>query len=207
MLKGILPKEYAFFDFFDEHIQITIQICKEFKSLTEAPTKILEYVEKIDKLEKEADKIHDTCTEALHKTFITPIERSDIFNIIKRMDDIADNMRTASNRMSIYEITEIRDEAKEMADILLNSTTELKEAIFGLRNIKKPDVINEKCALIHKLENDADEILRKAITRLFKEKDTVLIIKWKEIFERLEKAVDRCDNLANLIEGVLIDNA
>ena len=207
MLKSLLPKEFAFFNYFEQHIAITIQICKEFKNLTQNPTKIVEYVSSIDKLENDADTIIHTCTEALHKTFITPIERTDIFSLIKHMDDIADNINTAVNRMKLYEIGFIRDEAGQMADVLIESTQYIEDALKALRHINNnSEIIKEKCSLIHKLENDADEILRQAIYRLFKESDAILVIKWKEVFERIEKAVDRCEAVANIIEGVLIDN-
>ena len=208
MLKSLLPKEFAFFNYFEQHISITIQICKELKNLTQNSAKIADYVKSIDKLENDADTIIHTCTEALHKTFITPIERTDIFSLIKQMDDIADNINTAVNRMKLYEIDFIREEAGQMADVLIESTKYIQEALMALRHINKDsEIIKEKCSLIHKLENDADEILRQAIYRLFKESDAILVIKWKEVFERIEKAVDRCEAVANIIEGVLIDNA
>ncbi len=207
MLSALLPKEFKFFDFFESHMVITKEICAELKNLTLHPEKLEESAKKISKLEHDADDIIHICTEALHKTFITPIERTDIFALIKQMDDIADNIKTAVSRMKLYEINDMREEAVQMADILIIATNELEIAIKGLRNMKKPDIIKEKCNAIHKLEHDADDILRNSISRLFKENDTILIIKWKEVFERLEKAVDRCEGLANVIEGILIDNA
>lgn len=208
MLKSLLPKEFAFFDYFEQHIAITIKICKTFKELSQMPDKLAEGAATISRLEEEADVIIHTCSDALHKTFITPIDRADIFSLIKQMDDIPDQINTSVNRMSLYEITEFRKEAVEMAEILLLASTEIESALKSLRNINRnTDVIKSICQKIHELESDADEILRNAIVRLFKEKDAILVIKWKEVFERLEKAVDKCEAVANIIEGVVIDNA
>ena len=207
MLKSLLPREFKFFDYFEKHIDFTKAICIEFKNITLQPETLTEGSKRITKLEHEADDIIHVCTEALHKTFITPIERTDIFSLIKQMDDIADNIHTAVRRMELYGITDIREEAGKMADILINCVDELEVAIKGLRKMKDSDLIKKKLIRIHTLESEADEVLRQAILRLFSEADTIMIIKWKEIFERIEKAIDRCEGVANVVEGILIDNA
>lgn len=207
MLKGFLPKEFAFFDQFDTHIGITLDICRAFNNLCLTNQDFEKYAEEIRKLEKEADVIIRVCTEALHKTFITPFDRTDIFTLIKRMDDIADFINSAVSRILLYEINSIRKEALMMSEILIKSVLELKEAIKLMRNMKEIELIQEKCKIVHELENEADDILKIAILNLFKENDAIMVIKWKEIFEKLEKSIDRCEGLASVIEGVVIDNA
>lgn len=207
MFRGILPKEFAFFDYFEKHIGITIQISNELMNLALGKSTIKQSIEIINNLERQADEITHTCTEAVHKTFITPIERADIHNLIKRLDDIADFMDGAVFRMGLYEITVIRPEIKEIAEVLCNITKEIENALKGLRNLKNVDYINQSCINIHKLENRGDEILRKVLSKIFKEEECIQIIIWKEIFERLEKSIDRCESVANIIEGIVIASA
>jgi uncharacterized protein len=206
MFRGLLPKEYHFYDAFNRHIKISREIADELLEMTKS-NNIDIHVKKIFELERDADKIVQECTESLHKTFITPIERSDIFLLVKRIDDIADNVKTAVSRLKLYEITEIRSEAVQIAEVLVEATRKLEESINNLKDFHDIEKIKQNCIIVHKLENKADDILRNAISRLFKETDPILVIKWKEVFERLEKAVDRCEDLANVIEGILIDNA
>jgi uncharacterized protein len=205
--RNILPKEYGFYGYFEEHIAITVKIAEEFLALTNDFSNFENHAKKIHELEADADVINHTCIDALHRTFITPIERTDIFDLIKRMDDIADFIDSAAARISLYDIKFIRTEAKELANILVLTTKELEIAVKGLRHLKESDLIKDKCKNVHELENTADDIQKQAISNLFKENDAMNLIKWKEIFDRLEKAVDRCESLANIIEGVLIDNA
>jgi predicted phosphate transport protein (TIGR00153 family) len=204
MLKRILPKEYSFFDFFDKHIQVTARVCQELLDLTSNGQDISGKVAHIHQLEHEADQITHECIEALHKTFITPIERTDILQLIKQLDDILDSIDAACSRIELYGIVEMRQEAREMAEVLVSSVQEIEAALKQIRNLKNIEEINRSCIAVHELENRGDSILRSALIRLFQEDQPILIIKWKEIFERLEKAVDRCENVANIIEGVVI---
>ncbi len=155
-------------------------------------------------MEHQTDEITHRCIEALHKTFITPIERTDIQHLIKRLDDIIDCIDGAASRIAMYDLDFVRPEAVEMAHVLLQATREIELALKALRDKKNVDFIRQQCIKIYDLENKGDEIQRKAILRLFKEGEPILIIKWKEIFERLEMAVDRCEDVGNIIEGVVI---
>jgi uncharacterized protein len=207
MFRGILPKEYSFYDFFESHIELAIQTCTELANLAKEGTNIFDSIDKIKEFEHKMDKIELDCVEALHKTFITPFERTDILELIKRMDDIVDSIDKAASRIKIYDITVIRKDVQLVADILLKSTIELKDAIIGLRDIKHIDKIRQKCQRVRQLETEGDNIFKKAISDLFKETDAINVIKWKEIYERLEKAVNRCEDVANIIEGILIESA
>ena len=207
MFKSILPKEYNFYDYFERHIAISKSISEILIQLSEGKIELEACAKQIREMENQADKITHECTEALHKTFITPIERTDIFTLIKRLDDITDNMESAVSRMSLYEVKEIRPETREVADILVSQIKALEIAIKGLRNIKNSDAIKEQCIRVRELESIGDKAFRRGLQRLFRETDAVVIIKWKEIMERFEKAIDRCEDVANVIESVLIDNA
>ncbi len=206
MFKFLLPKEGSFFNFFEDHIALVIQACNKLHEIASNNCDISEKISQIKDLEHKTDKLTHGCIDALHKTFITPFDRSDIHRLIKRLDDIIDCVDGATTRMAMYEIRQIRSEVKEIAEILIKSTTEIQDALRNLRNLKNPEKIDKNCVVIHELEHDGDIILRKALVRLFaEEKDTVMVIKWKEIFEILEHATDRCEDVANVIQGVVIE--
>jgi predicted phosphate transport protein (TIGR00153 family) len=207
MLKHLLPKEHAFFNNFEEHISLVILACEEFIKLAKPGADIVECAKRIETLEHQTDEITHRCIEALHMTFITPIERTDIQVLIKRLDDIIDSIDGSASRILLYEIKEVRGEAAQLAEVLLKATREIEAALKALRSKKNADLIRQKCIRIYDFENRGDEILQSALIRLFKESDPVLIIKWKEIFERLEIAVDRCEDVANTIEGIVISSS
>lgn len=206
MFRNFLPKETSFFDYFEQHGALAIQACQELYELASNNGDIAARAARIKEIEKQADAVTHRCIEALHKTFITPMDRSDIHSLIKRLDDIIDSIEAATSRIVLYGLTEMRSEAKELALVLVRATTEIEEALKCLRNINKDgETIQQRCIAIYQLENDGDAVLRAALVRLFREQDAVLIIKWKEIFERLEKATDRCEAVANIIQGVVIE--
>jgi predicted phosphate transport protein (TIGR00153 family) len=207
MFRGILPKEYAFFDYFDQLISIDKQISVLFLTMMNDESGRDELSLQIKDLERHADKLSRNCTDVLYNTFITPIERNDIFTLVKRLDDLADQLNAAAFRMSAYDVSGTRFEAVEFATIIQSCIDELIVAIKDLRHMKHKNQILDCCKRVHELENKADEVLRGAISRLFKEGEVLLLIKWKEIFERLEKAVDRCEDIASTIERILIDHS
>jgi uncharacterized protein Yka (UPF0111/DUF47 family) len=206
MLKHFLPKEHCFFDHFEDHIRLAVETCREFLAITNGGD-IAMGVKKIEIMEHKTDEITHRCIEALHKTFITPMERTDIQKLIQRLDDIVDFIDGTATRFILYDIKEIRSETRDLADVLILATEEIEKALKKLRHAKSFDSIRENLIAVYDLENRGDEILRSALMRLFKENDPILIIKWKEIFERLEKAVDRCEDVANIIEGVVISSS
>jgi len=208
MLRNLLPKNTDFFNYFEQHSALPMETAKEFLALMDGGPGMAAIIPRIKALEHKADDLTHLCVEELHKTFITPIDRYDIHSLIKRMDDILDSMDSIAARIAFYEIGDIRPEAKESAQVLIRACDELGQAIKGLRNLKNSPAIIEHCVAIHRLEFDGDAILRRALGKLFKEeKDTILVIKWKEIYERLEKAIDRCDDVADIVEGLVIEGS
>jgi len=206
MFRSILPKEVGFFDFFEQHAAIGVEVCRELQALSTQGGDIKARAERINELEGKADQITHHCTDALHKTFITPFDRTEIHNLIKRLDDIVDSVDTAAARMVLYQIREVRPDVRELATVLMESAEAIAEALKLMRDFKNAPKIEEKCARIHHLEYQADMILREALVRLFNEEpNAVIVIKWKEIYERLEKATDRCEAVANIIQGIVIE--
>ncbi len=208
MFNFLIPKEYGFFEVFDQHAaalvegsQILVDMLEHYQ---EAPAK----VRRLKEAEHRADELTHHTMEMLHKTFITPIDRDQIHQLISLMDDVIDFTDGAARRMMLYGVTEIPPELIELAKILHRSVLEVQKAVAGLKNLKHASQIQASCIEINKLENDGDAVRDAAIAKLFKEeKDAVKVLIWKEIFENIETAVDRCEDVANIIEGVVLENA
>ena len=208
MFGRFLPKETSFFDFFEQHAVLTVDGTAEFLSLVTTGANIPAKCKRISDIEHETDVITHRCVEALHKTFITPIDRDQIHRLITRMDDIIDFVEAAAERISLYELTVMPADARDLADVLHRAAQEVEQALKGLRTLSNPSRLLKLCTDINRLENEGDAILRKALARLFREeKDPITVIKWKEIYEDLETATDRCEDVANIIEGVVLEHA
>jgi predicted phosphate transport protein (TIGR00153 family) len=208
MFGRFLPRETSFFDFFERHAAKTVEGVKEFVALASGEVDVVTGAKRIKQIEHETDVITHHCVEALHKTFITPIERDDIHRLITRMDDIMDYVEAAAERIALYELATMTPEAKAMALVLLRATEEIQRALRGLRDLRNGEAIIRSCIEINRMENEADDILRATVAKLFKEeRDPITVIKWKEIYENLENATDRCEDVANIIEGVVLEHA
>ena len=208
MFGFLIPKEFGFFDVFDKHAaccveggQIFIEMLEHYG---EAPAK----ARRLKDIEHQADEITHHTLEMLHKTFVTPIDRDQIHELISHMDDVMDLIDGAARRMLLYGVQEIPSDLMELAKILHRSTLELQRAVKNLRNMKNADAILKSCIEINKLENDGDAVRDAAIAKLFQEeKNAVQVLVWKEIYEAVETAIDRCEDVANVIEGVVLENA
>jgi predicted phosphate transport protein (TIGR00153 family) len=208
MFGRFLPRQTNFFDLFDEHTLVTAQALQAFIDLVDPAADRAACAVRIKTLEHQADTITHKCHEALHTTFITPIERDSIFQLIGVLDDIIDNLESASERIVLYELTVMRPEVREMADVLVRAMVEIQAAVGALRSMKNAAKILKACVAINGLENEMDALLRLALARIFREeKDPLTVIKWKEIFESLEEASDRCEDAAQIIEGVVLEQA
>ncbi|HWM88013.1 MAG TPA: DUF47 family protein [Kofleriaceae bacterium] len=208
MFGRLLPKETSFYDYFEEHAKLTVTGTSELLSLVSSAANIPAKAKRIKEIEHETDVITHRCVEALHKVFITPLERDDIYRLITRMDDIMDYVEASAERIALYDMTVMTPEIIDMADTLCRAAKDVEEALNGLRDLKSPERILAKCVDINRLENEADAILRRALARMFKEvRDPIMIIKWKEIYEHVESATDSCEDVANIIEGVVLENA
>lgn len=206
MLRRLLPKKTNFFDFFDRHIELTVRGCQELLELAKTGNDIEKRVERIKEIEHSADRITHECIEALHETFITPIERGDIHRLIRRLDDIIDAVDAAVLRLRLYEVKELRQEMVMAAELLVKATGEIGKALKLMHSPDNIEAVKACCVTIYGYENEADVVLRKALARLFNEEpNPITVIKWKEIFEILELASDRCEDVANIIQGITIE--
>ena len=203
-----LPKDESFFDRFEDQGRKTVEGCRALVAMVTTPGDIVAQAKAISDIEQECDRITHGVVEQLHKTFITPIDRNDIYRLITKMDDVMDFVEAASERIALYEITEMTKEVAPLCRVLMSSAERVLEAVSGFRNLKQPESILEKCVEINRLENEADGLLRAALARLFREEQNpITIMKWKEIYELLETATDRCEDVANIIEGVVLENS
>jgi predicted phosphate transport protein (TIGR00153 family) len=208
MLDKLIPKNDHFFDAFDELANKIVEGAVLFQNLLQEGPPVETNAHRIKTAEEQADTIaHDTI-ERMHKTFVTPLEREDMFRLISRMDDIMDSIEEASVFLQLYEVETINPDALGFAEILVTATERVKDAVASLRNLKQPDKILQTCIEINRLENRADEQLKSALARLFREeKDVRTLLKWKDIYDSLENATDRCEDVANIIEGVVLEHA
>jgi predicted phosphate transport protein (TIGR00153 family) len=165
-------------------------------------------IERIDELEHEADRItHDT-TALLHTIFVTPLDRDDIHRLISRMDDVLDLMQDAAGSLVLYDVQQLTHEAVELAGLLQNCCERMQSAVALLNNMRNAPEALKICREIDTMESRADHVMRAAISRLFREEaDTRQLIKLKAIYELLESATDKCQDVANVIESLILENA
>jgi len=205
---SLIPKEMIFFDLFEEAAKNAHQGALALVDLLEDFRNVPEKVKKIKDIEHAGDKITHTTIEKLNQTFITPIDREDIHRLISRLDDILDMIDTAVNRMYLYKIDKPTEDAKALGRVLVKATQIIMELLPKMRNLKLSSSLLQDCIAIHTQENEGDRIEQHALASLFENgQDPIFIIKWKDIYEELESATDRCEDVANVIEGIVLKNA
>jgi len=202
-LLNFLPKEEQYFDLF---LQMTLYICdaaRELKGmLADKNHNYQEYSQRIKGLEHACDELTHTISTRLNKSFITPFDREDIYMMSSALDDIVDLIDDAARAIIDFDVHEIKPHAREFAGVIEKMAEQLREIVSILR---KPKNVTQRLVEIHRLENEGDDIYHAAIRELFhQEHDPLTVLKWKEIYEKLEAAVDRCENVANIIESVII---
>ncbi len=208
MFGRLMPTEGKFFDLFNEHADLCVKGAKEMVALMTNFDDLEIRVHAIEAIEKQADKVTHQTIDLLHKTFITPIDRDDIHQLITRMDDILDLLEDAGQTISLYDIKAITPEAKRLAELCLACAEKVSSAVRLLHNMDNSQEILAMCAEIDRLESDADHVMRAAMSKLFRdEPDVRNLIKLKAIYEILETVTDRCEDVANIIEGILVENA
>jgi len=204
----MIPKEEKFFDLFDELANKIEEGGELFLDMVEHYEYSEPKIVKLKELENEADVITHKTYEKMHKTFLTPIDREDIYHLVNKMDSILDMIEASAARMSLYKVKVPAKEIIEQAKILNKSIKKVKYIVHAMRNMKNAKMIIDSCVEINTLENEGDIIMRMTMTRLFEqEKDPIELIKWKEIFERIEEAIDVCEDVANIVEGIVLKHA
>lgn len=205
---SIKPKEDKFFELFISSAESIYESAKMLQDFVQDLSNPEEKLKQIKDMERLCDqKVHKTLEE-LNKTFITPFDREDIYDIAKEMDNIEDYIESAASRFVLFNVTEATDDCKELAKIIVDSTEELITVMKELKSMSKSKLLIEKIIDINRLEEDGDILQRKAIRTLFNsDMPAIEVIKWREIYERLEHTIDACENVANMVEGVAMKNA
>jgi hypothetical protein len=207
ILAKLMPKTETFFDHFEKQAALSVEGVRRLLELFEDFTDVPGKVKGIKDVEHQADDVTHAAFELLYTQFITPFDRADIHRLLSAIDDVLDLADAAAERIGLYDIKTLVPEAREIAAVLLAQTRKMQEAVHGLRNVKDSKRILDACLEINSLENQADSLLRRGLADLFRSgTDTLTVIKWKEILDLLETATDRAEDVANIIEGVVLEN-
>jgi predicted phosphate transport protein (TIGR00153 family) len=205
---GLLPRETRFFDYFNQHAALAVASARELAALMGDLGSLEVRSKAIVDAEKQADKVTHETVHRLHQTFITPFDREQIHVLITTMDDILDLMEDVAECLFLYDVRRIGPEAPELAAICVDCTERVKEAVGLLPSMKNAAAILRICAEIDRLESQADRVFRAALAKLFREEaDAKEIIKQKEVYQLLEAVTDKCEDVANLIEGIVLESA
>ena len=202
------PRNEDFFEHFVKSAANTLEASKYLASAMQTGPIDEPKLKALEEYEHTGDRITHETMERLNRTFVTPIDREDIHQLVSRLDDVLDFIYSGAEALSLYKINPIPQSMKEMSQLLVQIIAEVCRAVEGLSNLKKPELILANCIEINRLENEVDNLHRRALADLFEnEKDAVTIIKNKEILEDLETATDKCEDVANVIEGIVLKNA
>jgi predicted phosphate transport protein (TIGR00153 family) len=203
-----IPREEGFFDLFEEGARNVVKAAQSLKELVDNWRDVEQKVSEITELEHEGDAITHKIAAQLHRTFVTPFDREDIAELAHTMDDVIDFIHAASDAMLLYKVDRPGRRAKELAGIILEGATEIERAMPQLRHRSELKRVLKRCVELNRVENEADRVYRSALAELFSDtKDMARVIQWREIFAHMESATDRCEDVANVLEGVAIKNA
>ena len=215
MLFGkLLPTEGNFFEMFNQHADRIVEAAHAFASLVQHyndPILRDKYNQDVDNAERAADRVTQDVNRAIHKTFITPIDREQIHSLINTMDDVADLIQDSAETMALYDVRHMTEEITRLTDLSVKCCERLRDAVKLLDKIADQataEAALKTCEEIDRLESDADRVLRSAMSKLFREEPDVReVIKLKAIFELLETITDKCEDVANQIEGIVLENS
>jgi predicted phosphate transport protein (TIGR00153 family) len=211
ILQYFVPRaKTVFFLLFEQaacNVVVMAQLLVEAVNSTDPATREALF-KQIDKLENKGDEITHQVHLELGKNFITPFDREDIHALVSAIDDVADYILGAANRMNLYQIEDFNQPILKLCDLVLQGAAELEKAVMELRDMKKIRSIADACIRINSIENQADQIFNNAVADLFRyEKDSIRLIKYKEVLTSLETATDMCEDAANVMESILVKNA
>jgi uncharacterized protein len=210
----LLPREGNFFEMFNQHADRIVEAARAFANLVthySDPHMREQYNRDVDNAERAADRVTHDVNKMLHQTFITPIDREQIHKLINTMDDVADLIQDSAETMALYDVKFMTEDIKRLTDISVKCCERLAAAVKLLGSISEKgsaEAALKTCEEIDKLESDADRVMRSAMSKLFREEPDVReVIKLKAIYELLETITDKCEDVANLIEGVILENS
>ncbi len=204
----LFPKEENFFEYFEELADKISEGGQLFVEMTQKKDYSEAIVTKLKQIEHEADSITHKTYERMHKTFLTPIDREDIYALVNKMDSIMDVIEATAVRIYLYKVKKPSNEIIIQARILNEAIKKVKGIVHALRNMKNSEMILSGCVEINTLENEGDVALRTIMADLFaQEKDAIELVKWKDIYQLLEEAIDVCEDVSNIVEGIVLKHA
>ena len=205
MFSKLIPRDEKFFDLFDEIARRLTRAAKLQKQLFDEPARIAEHTMSIKAVEHEADVLtHDVITR-LNKSFVTPFDREDIHELASRLDDVVDLIDGTARRAVMFRITAVREPARQLAAVIVRAADSLEAAVVA---IKKPKVVIERGQEIKALEEEGDAIYHEAVGRLFDGgEDPIEVMRWKELYDTMERTLDQCEDVANVLESIALKNA
>lgn len=205
---SLLPREKKFSVLFEQSAQNAVKTAQQLKDMVYIWENVRERAGIIADLEHQGDAITHEIIAQLHRTFVTPFDREDIALLANSLDDITDFIHAAADAMLLYKVERPTNKAKELADNVLQAVVEVEKAITEMHGRIDRDQLLRRCVEINRLENLGDGIYRSALAELFTDSaDTAYLIKWREIYEYVERATDRCEDVANILEGVVLKYA
>jgi uncharacterized protein Yka (UPF0111/DUF47 family) len=204
---SLIPRDTGFFDLFDKASGIVVACAEAYADVVKNYAERDEHISRIRQFEHDGDEVVHRTLDKLDTTFITPFDREDIQTLMKRMDDVVDEIDAASKRLTLYQIKEPSPWLIKQTEILVRAARLVSLAVQRLRNLRKPNGLQQDLVEIHRLENMGDENNHSAVAELYATAtDAILAMKWKEIYDLTERAIDRCEDIANTIEGILLKN-
>ncbi len=208
MLSRLMPREGRFFDLFNAHAERIVEGSRELAAMLGSFSELDAHAQRIDAVERAADKLTHECITLLHKTFITPFDREQIHTLITRMDDILDLIQGVAESVALYDLRSVTPEAKQLAEICQQACERVRTVVGLLTNVKQSSAILKCCEEIDRLESDADRVMRAAVSKLFREEsDLKQVMKLRVIYDLLESITDRCEDVANVVEGIVLENS
>jgi predicted phosphate transport protein (TIGR00153 family) len=208
MIRRLLPREEKFFEHFRQSADLILEGANVFHEMLLDLGNSEAHAKRIQEIEGKADKVAHHIIELLHKTFITPLDREEIHQLISRMDDIIDYIEAASERIYLYKITIVTEQMLAMSQICVKSCEHIRAIMNRLEDMKDTREMLSKCVEINRLENEADQLLRISLAKLFDEEENIKnLLKMKEIYELLETVTDRCEDVSNIVEGIVLEHS
>jgi predicted phosphate transport protein (TIGR00153 family) len=202
----LLPKEEKYYDLFNRLVSHVTESAQRQQKLFEDFANRIEYADQIKQLEHACDELTHEIIKRLNQTFITPIDREDIHALATGLDDVVDSIDYTARRIILYRVEQPTEHTRKMSDVLVRLAVEMEQTVKALE--RDSDRVLRGCEMIHTLENEGDSYHHDGIGRLFsEERDPIVIIKMKEIYEKMERTIDKCEDVANVLEAVVLKNA
>jgi predicted phosphate transport protein (TIGR00153 family) len=205
---SIIPRDRRFFDLFEQSAALVVKTAQTYVDMLKDYPHRERYLALIRQMEHDGDETTHRTLQKLDTTFITPFDREDIYSLMKTLDDVIDEIDAAAKRLILYKIDEVKNALYKQTDVLLRAAQCMESAVRELRNIKKPDGIRTHLIEIHAMENAGDDINHAAAAELYATSTNAIdAMKWKEIYDLTERAIDRCEDVANIIDAIILKNS